>query len=78
MEILRKPCFERGDIIIDLEKKEPRLILSITEEGLYEFIELKDQNWKDIFNNNIGIKKGDIGKQPIDIVERHFCIYEIK
>jgi hypothetical protein len=77
----RKPLFERGDIILDLKKKEPRLILSIKEDKAgfrYEFMELEDQNWKDIYGNYIGIKKGEISFQPCDIVEKHFSIYNMK
>ena len=74
----RKALFERGDIILDLDKKEPRLILSVTDDGWYEFMELGDQCWHDIFGTDISIKKGETGKQPCDIVEKNFSIYKIE
>lgn len=78
MKILREPHFKRGDIILDLQRKDPRLILSVLENEYYEFLILKDQYWKDIYGNNIGGKKGDTASQPIDIIEKNFSIYEIK
>lgn len=74
----RKVLFERGDIVLDLDRKDPRLILSISEDNKYEFMELKDQSWKNVFGTIITIHKGDINWQPIDIVESNFSIYNIK
>lgn len=78
MEITREPYFKRGDIILDLKRENPRLILSIKDNINYEFMELKDHNWHDIFGSPMGVSKGDICSQPIDIVEMNYCIYKIE
>lgn len=78
MKNLRKPFFERGDIILDLKKENPRLILSVTDNEKYEFMELVSHYFKDVFGNPIDISKGDVSTQPIDIVEKNFCIYKIE
>ena len=78
MKILRDTYFKRGDIIINLAKTQPRLILSVTDKGTYEYMELADYHFDDIFGNRYYVKKGDISTQPADIVEKYWCLYEIK
>ena len=72
----REYIFERGDIVMDLAKKSPKLILG-TKDGSYEFMELKNQYIKDIFNKTTVIEKGSISTQPADIVEKHYSSYEL-
>jgi hypothetical protein len=74
----RKPFFEKGDIIMNLKRNDPRVILSITEGGCYEFMSLLTLNFHDVFGNPQSINKGDIGTQPIDIVEKYFCLYQFE
>jgi hypothetical protein len=70
--------FERGDIVTTLDKKDVRVILK-AEDRTYHFMNLKAEGFKvkDIFNKTINIEKGSEGSQPADIVEKHFCLFQI-
>lgn len=77
IEILRPPCFRKGDIIVNYKLTDVRVILNITEDGLYEYMQI-DNNTSYSINWEVIKSKGSICKQPIDIVETHFCLYTIK
>jgi hypothetical protein len=78
----RKALFEKGDIVLNLKRTEPRLILDVITENdtfyRYRFMHLKDQSLYTIAGEDISFKKGDTGTQPCDIVEKHFSIYKIE
>ena len=71
----REYIFERGDIIMDLSRKSPKLILGIKDDS-YELMVLKSQYIKDIFNQTTIIEKGTICTQPTSMVEKYYSIYE--
>jgi hypothetical protein len=77
IEILRPPCFEKGDIIVNYKMTDIRLILSITEDGRYEYIQVDNNNVYSLHGEIIK-SKGSICKQPIEIVEKYFCLYKIE
>ena len=77
----RKALFEKGDILLDLPRKRPILILNIVINGeymSYEYIELKDQHYHTIAGESIYIKKGNTSQRPCDLVEREYSIYKIE
>lgn len=60
-----------GDVISTVDKKDIRVITAVTKDH-YLFMNLKT-----ITGDNIDIRKGVIGSQPKQIVERHFAIIEL-
>jgi hypothetical protein len=74
----RKPYYEKGDIVSTLNKKEIKLILSVTDDEQYEVMDLKDWYFDDIFGKRYYTKKGDISKQFIDVIEKNTCIYRLE
>lgn len=73
---MKKTIFKRGDVISNLDKKDIRLISGIKGES-YTYIMLTDITFKDVFGRIFSVEKGSDGSQPIEIVDRHFAIYEL-
>jgi len=71
--------FKKGDLISSLDKKDVRVITGYHKDGIsYEYMLLTEKRFQDIFNAWHTIEKGSNGSQPADIVERYFCLYQIK
>lgn len=73
----RKYIFDRGDVIMDLAKKAPMLILGVTEDECYKKMNLKTQYIKDFLGETHIIEKGSVSTQPADIVEKYYSYYEL-
>lgn len=71
------PVFEKGDLISSISKKEVRLITGV-KDGCYEYINLYEQRFKDVFGQYHTIAKGSVSTQPIDIVHKHYSILDLK
>jgi len=70
----RPPLFEVGDVVMNLKKNDPLLILGIDGDE-YIYMHLRDQYFGDTFGHSHVIKKGSKSNQPMDIVERHHSLY---
>lgn len=69
------PIYGIGDIVMTLNKSRILVITGI-RSCYYEFLELHEHGVRTLTGDKLTWPKGTANSQPINIINRHFALYE--